>query len=162
MAVPERIPDLNVLAFELAKSARAQWPGLVTREEVQRLEDAKDGFLVGLRVLCILAIKAGMPEDEVARIAKKASDIAGVAIPSGPASIDPDPAHIHRVPRFDELLAEIDAATLSPAERARFPGWFIDDYWPGLLRRLAQGERGTSRDQSILVRVLETCSGRRW
>jgi hypothetical protein len=163
MAGPvDAAPDLHALTTELFSAARRQWPGLISEADVKRVEEARDPLLVGLRVVAAVMERAGLPRSEVDAAVRRASDPRPHAVASGPADIDPDPAHEHRVPRFDQLLAEIDAAMLSPAERSRFSPWFIGQFWPGLLRRIARGERGTSRDQSILLRELERSSGRRW
>lgn len=52
------------------------------------------------------------------------------------------------------LVAEIDVALCNPALVTKFPRWFVDQLWPGVLSRLALGERMSNREEMIARRII--------
>lgn len=58
----------------------------------------------------------------------------------------------------EQVVRGIDAALSSPATRVRFGTWFIRDFWPGVMQRMAAGNPMTEREQSIARRILAEVS----
>lgn len=151
-------PDLRVLAAELLVAAAGLWPEVVTREDAERVRSSQDWPLVAARVMAAVARRAGMPVEAI----QAATEAARSAAPAQAQQSMFEPAEAaERVDMPYDLMWRVDAALTDPAARVRVPKWFVDGYWPQYLRRVAMGERPTSRDCSVMMAVLETAGGRR-
>lgn len=155
----DAIPDLRLLLVGLGELCAKKWPELVKPEDTQRIRDAADTTLVAARILCGVARRAGITAEEIASVVQAAA-VRDSAIGKTYA-MDASDVLASDVPACYELLWNVDACLADPSRRTAVPSWFVDSYYPQLLRRLALGGKPNSRDLSVMAAVLEKVSGRR-
>jgi hypothetical protein len=54
----------------------------------------------------------------------------------------------------EQVIRGIDVALVSSDTRFKFSNWFVCDFWPGVMQRMAAGAPMSEREQSIARRVL--------
>ncbi len=137
-------PDLRKLAGGLARAL-----GL-SDAEVQRLETCPEHSLavVMLRVAMGAALKRGLlkPGDDDRLIQRATPAVDPLTIMD---SVQQTETKKMTTVTVEQVVRGIDAALASPATRGRFPAWFINDFWPGVLRRMASGTAMSEREQAI-------------
>lgn len=152
-------PDLTVILTELAVAVNEHHPGTITDDEIDRVRSANNVLLVLSRVLTSAAKRAGVTQDRVHEIVSKARR---AATPSGgdlfEAAPVGEPRAGSRITDWD-VIRDVDEVLLK--FRDGVPGWFIDDFWPGCLRRSAQGLRLTDRERNIAMHISSIARGER-
>ena len=145
-------PDLRLLAYLLARHFK------VPEEQCLRLKTCPEHSLalVILRVVVSESKRLGLltqqTETAILRAATPVFDpVAAMSTPVDPASTT--------MVSLDSVVRSIDSALSSPTTRVRFPRWFVDDFWPGLLASIASGESMTEREQMIIRRILDEVTG---
>lgn len=150
------VPDMKSLLVKLLAEASVMWPELVDPGCSLRVEASTDAFTVGMRVLASVMLKAGMPRARLEELVASCRVLKpDEAVPSG------TPERSEVVPDVYRLLWSIDRLLSDPSKVSSVPAWFKDDFWPGVLRRVAGGSQLTAREAGIALNILESCGGRR-
>lgn len=149
-------PDLKRLAVLVVRLVAPRSRGALTEDDAKRIECVADSALslVLLRVGIGALVKAGLMTDaeydgcvESARPVERPSVTAlDVMTPRPPATSN--------VLTMRDVISRIDVMLTMPGKRDAFPRWFIEDLWPGLLRRLASGQGASEREQALLRNTL--------
>jgi hypothetical protein len=155
----DQIPDLKTLLVGLLRLCAEKWPDMVQAADADRIAKCDDVTLVGARVACAIARRAGVTSEEVAALVAASSGRR--ADPADMAAFDASATEAEGVPHAQQVMWEVDRALTDPARRSRLPDWFVDQFWPEAVRRVAMGSKPTSREVSVMLAVLEHASGRR-
>jgi hypothetical protein len=159
----DRTPDLKIMLVELARAVVRHHSGAFTDRELDRVAEADNTLLVLSRVLMSAAKRIGVTDDEVrsivelsmARPPPRPEDMFEVKV------VDADPSSITgRVTDWD-VLSAVDGAMADPAYRSELPGWFVDEFWPPVVRRCASGVPMTDRDKAVAMHVVSVARGER-
>lgn len=156
MAVPGI--NLRLLAVGLAGAIPQVQPSEV--DEIRSCPDQAMMLLV-LRIITRVLVRTKVLSSvSVDKIIASATESLLTNPLSVMSSVGSSPT-IRRVGEYDpyELIRQIDALLASPSRRIGVPTWFMDDFWPGCLRRLASGEKLSERDAGIARLVLTDASG---
>ena len=153
-------PDLRKMLVELAYAVNKHHPGAIIPAEIDRIKGAENVLLVLSRVIAGLSKRhAGVTSSEIRQAADKAK-----WVPDSADVFDGVPLDYGvvtgRTSTWD-VLHEIDKAMHDPKRRTNMPDWFLNNMWPGILRRVAQGKRMTERERSIALYVISIASGER-
>lgn len=148
-------PDLKRLAVTVVRLVAPRSHGALTLDDARRIECVADSALslVLMRVAIGALVKAGLMTDKEYDDAVDASR--PTMVPSGTAvdAMTPRPV-VTSVVTVVDVMHRIDELLTSPAKRIQFPDWFINDFWPGLLRRMANGQGANEREQALLRSIL--------
>lgn len=141
-------PDLRVLLVELARELNRIRPESVLGAELERVSTAKNTLLVLSRVLTAMAVRAGVSKDAVDRAVAKArrANEPKQGDMFVPVVVSPVAETLTTTTDW-YIIAEVDLVLLK--HRTELPDWFVNDFWPGCIRRAAQGLRLTDRERAI-------------
>lgn len=156
------VPDTKALALGLARLLRDA--GHLTVAEVRRLDEADDITIVGLRLLAlVMRDRLGVPGDRIAAVVEEARKVttgAPAAVVSSIEDVFAPTTEYVRLPPESEMLMRLDQLSLTPAARARWAPW-ISDTVSRVAAAVGTGGAVTYRDRALLLKAIETVTGRR-
>ena len=137
-------------------------PEVVTQDHIQRVRSASNVLLVSTRVMVSVLKGAELLSDaDVARIVEAANRAQPMTAKEAMLASGSEPAKVTgRMDTWDVLQA-VDDVMGDPATRVKVPSWFIDEMWPGILKRVAQGGALEPREREIALYVASTARGER-
>lgn len=138
-------PDLKLLAAGIATHLG------VPREDVDKLRACSDSglALMILRVVMRRAKATGamtpQDEDKIIEAARPKFDpmVAMMANPI-PAAVT-----VTQVTTARDVIMTVDRLLVTPATRSKIPRWFVIDFWPSVMHRMAAGGAITEREVAI-------------
>lgn len=153
-------PDLRKMLVGLARLVNRRIPGTVLDDEIKRLEDASNVLLIVSRIMAAMSKRhAKVESSEIKKLAERSQWVVDSAdIFDVETSTD---GVITGSKSVWDVLCEVDKALNDPECRSKIPEWFVNDLWPGTLRRIAQGKKMSDREKSIALYVISVASGER-
>lgn len=143
-------PDLKLLAAGIAQHLG------VPREDVDKLRSCNDAglALMILRVIMRRAKATGAitsaDEDRIIDAARPRFD----PVTAMMASPVPTQSNVTQVTTARDVVMTVDRLLVAPATRTKIPRWFITDFWPAIMRRVASGGVITEREVAIARNVI--------
>lgn len=141
-------PDMRILASLVALKLG------VPTEEAKRLRDCPEHSLslvimrVALKEMKRRGVLTSAEEDSMLAQATPRVDPVAAMVPVEQT------AKLGATVTVVEIIHGIDIALSTPATRVKFEPWFVCDFWPGVMQRMAAGSPMSEREQSIARRVL--------
>lgn len=141
-------PDMRILASLVALKLG------VPAEEAKRLRDCPEHSLslvimrVTMKEMKRRGVLTGQEEDSMLAQAMPRVDPVAAMVPVEQT------AKLGATVTVSEIVRGIDAALAMPATRVKFEPWFVREFWPGVMQRMAAGSPMSEREQSIARRVL--------
>jgi hypothetical protein len=156
----DAIPDIKALIKGFGAAAHREWPDVVSELDVARVNTANDQFLVLLRVLFGIAKRCGMSQSVIDKIVEDAKrrpdngrdDDLFAASTSSVGKLTAQPSAWDVLGDVDKVLTDIKLVS-------KVPSWFIEDFWPGAIRRVASGKRLSDHELDIMRTVVATVKG---
>lgn len=153
-------PDLRKMLVLLGNHLCSKYPDYVKQDDVKRVDEANNILLVLIRVIMAVLKRADViTSDEVKKIAHEAK-----YVPDPKDMFDSKPLNdgvvTGKVTSWDAIDA-VDKALHDPEARGKMPQWFVVDFWPGVLRRVAQGGGLTAREKEIAMYESSKARGER-
>lgn len=152
-------PDLRKLLVGLGTSIHESHPHLLSMKDVKRIQEANNVLLVLTRILIGMAKRSTLSDEEVHQIVEQARYVPESTDLFESKPLD-DGVITGRRTMWDAINM-MDGAMHDPKSRSQIPDWFLNDFWPGVLRRIAIGEGMTDREREIAMYVASTAIGER-
>ena len=152
-------PDLRIVLVAIGRWAAGRFEHVLD-SDVDRVEGATNVLLVLTRVLSQTAMRLGMPRSDVEAATAMAREIPAGDLMEA-ASSSSDGVRITGSKSAWEIMSDVDHALSDPSVRGSMPAWFIDEMWPGALRRVAGGGMITDREMGVAMHVLSEARGER-
>lgn len=144
-----KAPDLRKYLLEVLEDAKTRWPDLVDQSDIDRIEGANNVLLVATRVLHLVIKRGGVTDKEAEDIVRRSKWIPEPVSMDTKSETEGDT--VTGIVTIHDALWEVDKVLHHPGHRQKLPDWFVNSYWPGVLRRVASGGRVTYRDKEIAL-----------
>ena len=159
MTNPSNIPDLKKFMHGLAVACHKEWPTVVLESDVSRIETCNNILLVLSRVLAGVAVRAGMPREEITKVVES-------SMPRAPKMTYASLEHAEVVVEHGVLdpwkvMASVDRCLINPKKAAKAHDWFKVVFYPMVVRDAALGEVPSTRDIEMMWYVVSLMEGER-
>lgn len=158
----EKVPDLRRLILGVMETIHFTRPEVVTQEHMNRVREASNVMLVATRVMVSICKDVELiTAEDVARIVSSASKAEPMTAKEAMMASGNEVAKVTgRMDTWD-VLQRIDDVMADPVTRVKVPEWFINDMWPGVLKKVAMGGSMEPREREIALYVASTARGER-